>query len=55
MRESERVEILRNLLAAQEFLFIAELTAPSHSLAMLREAGAQTLVADPEMRITVTA
>jgi hypothetical protein len=29
--------------------------APPHALAMLREAGVQTLVVDPEMRVTEAA
>jgi hypothetical protein len=66
MRE-RRVEILRNLLAAQGFLPVADLMAtdlsvasghrgaPPCSLAVRCEAGVQTLVVDPEARVTVTA
>ena len=66
MRERQRVEILRNLLVAQGSL--ADLMAatgasaasarrdvPPHGLAILREAGVQTLVADPETRVTEAA
>jgi DeoR/GlpR family transcriptional regulator of sugar metabolism len=42
MRESERVEILRNLLTAQGFLSIADLMAA-------------TGVSDPETRVTEAA
>ena len=63
MRE-RRVEILRNLLAAQGFLSVADLMATDvsvasghrgaspHALVILREAGVQTLVVDPETRVT---
>jgi hypothetical protein len=56
MRE-RRVEILRNLVAAQGFLSVASghRGASPPALVILREARAQTLVADPEKRIPVTA
>ena len=66
MREQQRVEILHNLLAAQGSLAdlmaatgasaaSARRDAPPRALVILREAGVQTLVADPETRVTEVA
>ena len=54
MRERQRVEILRYPLTRVHAL-ITDRGAPPEVLAMLRDAGVQTIVVDPETRITEAA
>jgi DeoR/GlpR family transcriptional regulator of sugar metabolism len=55
MRERRRVEILRNRLAAQGFLFIADLTAAAGVSVATARRGVQTLLVDHGTRVTEAA